>query len=247
MNQTPPDKKNTSNNKSILKGLIAASIDLGIAASRDPVNAGLPDLALRLTTIYSPWYALYCPECRFKFREGDRVRLCPLCGQAFHDDEQYRLGCWAKHFAQGNLCKKGRYDPFSETREQGCRFSWNGFFPGDDNNVRDKEHTERLAGVASLFLKGLERIWTPFGDAAVHEVRAGDSMIGLVCPWCDFLIRAGDHVVRCPCGKCDTYFHDDIFRHMTCWNSWNGSKGHDFCPTTGEKIVRPEAGDETNE
>jgi hypothetical protein len=45
-------------------------------------------------------------------------------------------------------------------------------------------------------------------------------------------------VVRCPCGQCDTYFHDDVFRHLTCWDEWNGSRGHDYCPTTGAKIEK---------
>jgi hypothetical protein len=24
----------------------------------------------------------------------------------------------------------------------------------------------------------------------------------------------------------------DIYRHLTCWNEWNGARGHDYCPTT---------------
>src|SRR4030095_3992419 len=66
-------------------------IDLGIASSRDPENAFLPDLYARTPTIYSPWYTRACPVCQDKFRAGDRVRLCPgangkRCGRAYHDD-----------------------------------------------------------------------------------------------------------------------------------------------------------------
>ncbi|HEY4389505.1 MAG TPA: hypothetical protein VGN34_34120, partial [Ktedonobacteraceae bacterium] len=54
------------------------------------------------------------------------------------------------------------------------------------------------------------------------------------CPWCRFRVRVGDWVVACPCqSNCGTYFHQDVFRHLTCWNEWNGVTGHNFCPTTG--------------
>ncbi len=54
----------------------------GMNMAVDPVNANLPDIAIRTTTVYSPWYAQTCNGCKFKFREGDRVRLCPKCSEA---------------------------------------------------------------------------------------------------------------------------------------------------------------------
>ena len=70
------------------------------------------------------------------------------------------------------------------------------------------------------------------------EVKQGDPIVGRKCPWCRFMIRAGDRVVKCPCGKCSAYFHNDIFRHLTCWNDWNDSKGNDYCPITGARIEK---------
>ena len=160
-----------------------AEIDLGIASSRDPVNAFLPDLHPRTTTIYSPWYTRTCPVCGHKFREGDRVRLCPgvegkPCGQAYHDDAHYDLRCWPERFKGGQVCKKGGYDRFAGRDVAGCSFTWS-------------------------------------GEPADHD---------------------GAHVVKCPCGRCETYFHDDIYRRLECWNQWNGSQGLFYCPTTGARI-----------
>lgn len=81
-----------------LKARLRQEMEARIVASRDPENAGLPGLVSRTTTIYSPWYTRTCPECRHKFRENDRVRLCLACGQAYHDDDQYNLYCRQTHF-----------------------------------------------------------------------------------------------------------------------------------------------------
>jgi hypothetical protein len=77
----------------------------------------------------------------------------------------------------------------------------------------------------------------PYGQEPVFEVAEGSSIIGFSCQWCRFQLRAGDRVVKCPCGKCSGHFHDDIYRHLTCWNDWNGSSGQGYCPIMGEKIV----------
>lgn len=223
---------------------IAEQIEDGLKASRDPLNADLPDLALRSTTIYSPWYTQPCPECQFKFREGDMVRVCPDCGQAYHSDNQYRLFCWEAHFADGRACKPGGFDRFSCVHIDGCGFRWHGTV-AERKSGSDVSSTPFFS-MRESFLRGLETVWSPFGGEQVLEVRPGDPMAGLNCPWCRFRIRPGDRVVRCPCGKCGTFFHDDIFRHMRCWDDWNGSKGRDFCPATGDPIQREtgDAGDE---
>lgn len=231
--------KKSSHNQSRLKLSLRQEIDIGIAASCDPQNAGLPDLFARTTTIYSPWYTRTCPECKLQFREGDRVRLCPKCGQAYHDDDQYHLYCWQSRFANGNVCKKERYDPIAELNRDGCTYQWCGTFPNEnEGNNGEKTRSMQVELVSVHFLQGLEKIWTPYGEEVVYEVKQEDPQIGHRCPWCRFLIRAGDRVVKCPCGNCDTYFHDDIFRHLTCWNDWNGTRGHDYCPTTGARIIR---------
>src|SRR5690242_1755655 len=39
-----------------LKAMLRREIDLGMSDARDPANAGLAELVLLTTTIYSPWY-----------------------------------------------------------------------------------------------------------------------------------------------------------------------------------------------
>jgi len=229
----------TVRRETALKARLREEIDAGRAASRDPDNAELPDLYARQTTIYSPWYTRTCPECKHKFREGDHARLCPVCGQAYHDDDQYELACWQDHFADGSVCRESRTDPISGVYRQGCDYRWSGIFPDESKDAEaESQPARRVFEVTTQFLRGLENVWSSFGEEAVFEVEAGTPIVGRKCPWCRFQIRAGDRVVKCPCGDCDTYFHDDIFRHLTCWNEWNGSQGNDYCPTTGAKIER---------
>lgn len=219
------------------KEMIRQELELGASAAKDPDNAGLPDLAPRTTTIYSPWYTRICPECKLKFREEDRVRICPSCGQAYHDDHQYNLHCWQKHFANNGICKKADRDPITGEARSGCRYQWPGIFPDEKSDQDPKTIIyQRTHQVSTLFLRGLEQVWSPFGNEKVMEVTLDDPIIGHKCPWCRFMIRSGDRVVKCPCGQCNTYFHNDIFRHLTCWNDWNSGRGNDYCPTTGAKI-----------
>ncbi|MDX9956170.1 MAG: hypothetical protein RBT75_18880 [Anaerolineae bacterium] len=220
-----------------LKAQLREQFEQGKRAAQDPANAELPELCLRTTTIYSRWFTLTCPECKHTFREEDKVRLCPECGQAYHDDAQYGLHCWQQHFAAGRECKPGGFDPFTEIDLPGCSYQWNGELP--DTATTEATADTRILAVTTQFQVGLRNEWTAFGDAQVIEVQPGSSLVGRKCPWCKFDIRAGDRVVKCPCGHCNTYFHDDVFRHLTCWNAWNGSRGSSHCPTTGAPLVRP--------
>jgi hypothetical protein len=220
------------------KARLREEMEAGMSASRDPANAGQPDLSVRVTTIYSPWYTRTCPVCKNKFRDDDSVRLCPLCEQAYHDDDSYHLHCWQERFQIQGVCKVSRYDQILEVEEQGCNYRWSGTFPQKALTRRaGQEPQRRVALVTAHFLQGLEAIWKPYGEESVFEVAESSPIIGHHCPWCRFQVRAGDRVVKCPCGKCSTYFHNDVFRHLTCWNDWNGSRGHDYCPTTGAKIA----------
>jgi hypothetical protein len=228
--------------QTITRNLCRVAFDLAIASSCDPINAFLPDLHLRTTTIYSPWFTRSCPACRQKFREGDRVRLCPgvegkPCGQAYHDDGQYNLRCWDAHFRDGNVCKKKGFDRFAGRHVDGCGFTWAGTLPDRDPPTRlAAGRSPRNGTLVRQFEAGLKSTWRAFGEREVLLAVAGDPFIGHNCPWCRFQIREGDHIVKCPCAICFTYFHDDIYRHMECWNQWNGSRGLHFCPTTGSKI-----------
>jgi hypothetical protein len=233
--------------ETLLKSRLRDEIEAGLAASEDPKNAGLPDLYLRQTTMYSLWYTRTCPECKHKFREGDMVRICPRCGRVYHDDDQHQLHCWQEHFAAGGACQEVGIDPITDQPRVTCDYTWPGDFPDESQAGRETApptSTQRIPYVTEQFMNGLETFWTPYGEENVLEVPRGSQIVGHECPWCRFQIRAGDRVVKCPCGKCNTYFHNDIFRHLTCWNEWHGSEGNDYCPTTSAKIERERSADD---
>jgi hypothetical protein len=220
---------------------LAQQLQAGNHDSKDPKNAGIPALAARTTTIYSPWCIRTCSHCGLDFREGDRVRLCPKCRRAYHDDPQLHLRCWPHHFRDGRVCRPPRRDPQTrrpDPNDPGCPYTWDGHLPDAAEPVAERP-ADRPEGIIRAFLAGLEGSWTAFGDAEVILVQPDDHLVGLKCPWCRYLIRAGDRVVKCPCGRCDTYFHEDVYHRLTCWSEWNGAQGHDFCPTTLAKIEKP--------
>jgi hypothetical protein len=248
MNRSTNDKQTYP--KSALKQQIGAEVELGIALSADPVNANLPDLAIRITTINSPWFARTCRICKDKFREGDQVRLCPDCGEAFHDDNQYSLHCWPKKFADGAICTEGGPDRFNESSSglPRCEFSCSSSFTDVGTSIPSSamasSHNSPAALLVKQFVKGIETTWRPFGEQQSTKVERGSSMVGHKCPWCRFRVRVGDWVVACPCQRnCGTYFHQDVFRHLTCWNEWNGVEGNNFCPNIGAPY--PEAAKDT--
>ncbi len=219
---------------------LRAALDAGLSLANDPRNADRPRLGRRVTTTYSPWYTRTCGVCQLKFREGDRVRLCPECDEPYHDDDTHDLHCWQRHFSGGGPCRESGKDRFSEREIPPCTFVWDGRFPDDAGAPEDEARQDApvrhgpSAALVESFVDGLERYWRPFGELKAAKVEPGSDLVGRSCPWCRFRVRAGDWVVACPC-KCDcgTYFHQDVFRHMTCWNEWNGVEGNAYCPTTG--------------
>ena len=120
-----------------LTGHLRQEILQGRESARDPLNANLPVLFLRVTTMYSPWFARNCPVCKDNFRERDQVRVCPQCHQAYHDDDQYGLHCWQDHFIDGRCCREGGDSRFGEAKP--CPFCWDGVFP--DQAVRAEDRT----------------------------------------------------------------------------------------------------------
>lgn len=213
-------------------------MDIGQKMAADPTNANLPDLALRITSLHSTWFMRTCRVCQNKFREGDLVRLCPRCNQAYHDDSQFNLSCWQKHFSNGKICTEGGVDRFSKQPITPCAYQWNGRLPDTPNTPTSAEASPSPQTV-NQFVAGLRLAWRPFGKREIHKVQIGDPIISRKCPWCRLHIRVGDWVVACPCG-CGTYFHEDIFRHLTCWNEWNGVEGHKHCPNTGHTYEQDE-------
>ena len=207
----------------------------GLLAAEDPENAYLPPEANRKTTIYSDWYTRTCPECKQKFREGDIVKLCPLCGKAYHNDDKYGLYCWSKHFANGNKCREPSYDRFNNKYDEGCLFPLKDKLSECDNyqNYYDELYIPELN---QQFKNGLAVHWKSFDNLKELKVERGDSAVGLICQLCGFTIRPGDIVVKCPCNKCSSYFHNDHERHYKCWNEWNTPKRREHCIQTGNKI-----------
>ncbi len=216
-------------------------IERGLTLASDPVNANLTALALRGTTIYSPWFVCTCKVCRFKFRVGDLVRLCPKCKEPYHADEHSGLDCWQRHFAPGHICSEGGKDRFGEDNavKPSCDFIWDGKLAGQGPPQADAtpSNPSPHAALVTHFIGGLEAAWRPFGGVETINALPGSESVGRRCPICRFLIRAGDWVVACPC-KCGTYIHQDVFRQLTCWNEWNGVQGKNFCPNIGSPLSR---------
>lgn len=207
-------------------------LDLGLRMAVDPTNANLPPLTLRVTTMHSPWFMTLCGQCHNKFREGDLVRLCPRCGTPYHDDSHFNLHCWQQKFGQGGVCTIGGRDRFSPQVVEPCDYHWDGLLPDAAADPGRDVAASLSTEAVNQFVAGLRHSWPTFGDKMIYKVQIGDPMVMRICPWCRLRIRAGDWVVECPCG-CGTYFHEDIFRHLTCWNEWNGVAGNNHCPNTG--------------
>lgn len=213
------------------------AFEAGFDMSVDPTNANLPPLALRVTTLTSPWFMNNCPVCQNQFREGDLVRLCPRCEKPYHDDPQFNLHCWTKKFGAGEICTPETRDlRFSPKIEPACYYTWDGLLP-ESGEIYQTPAASLSAESVNQFVAGLRASWPTFGDKQIYKVQPGDRMVSRICPWCRLRIRAGDWVVECPCG-CGTYFHEDIFRHLTCWNEWNGVEGNMHCPNTGRSYKK---------
>ena len=238
---TDQQAEDQAQSESPLKRLLRAATSSGIDWANDPVNAGLPDLVSRVTTIYSRWYARTCLACYDRFREGDRVRLCPRCHEAYHDDAQSGLHCWEKRFQSGGRCGAVVGDARAGIVAGGaaalldCCYTWDGRLPREPSHRAAQDGSSRESPPALLvsqFFRGLEMYWRPYGERPMIRVTPASGLVGRKCPLCRFRVRAGDWVVACPCG-CGTYIHQDVFRHLTCWNEWNGVEGNDYCPNTG--------------
>jgi hypothetical protein len=92
--------------------------------------------------------------------------------------------------------------------------------------------------IRTAFLQGLHAHWCPTGNRDTELVQPGSPLIGRRCPICRHTVRIGDQVVRCPCGRqCGGVFHQDITRHLTCWDAWNRGEQRTYCALTGAAFV----------
>ena len=215
-------KEDKSRYKSSLERKIEAQFKKGFRVARDPHNSLLPDNALKQTTIYSDWYTKECTECKLVFREEDQVRVCPKCGDAYHEDLRYNLACWSDNVEDG-MCPCGDFELLDEPLPQ-------------KPEEEEQGQSGVFAGVHEQFYEGLRSSWKDFGEESIRVQIAqdGDPVIGKRCPMCRFKIRPGDRYIQSPCG-CLTFFHNDLFRHLSCWNNWNGKDGKGHCPVSGQK------------
>ena len=209
--------------------------DEGLLAAKDPENAYLPKDANRKTTKYSDWFPLTCPECKHEFRLGDIVRLCPFCGQAYHNDDKHHLYCWTNHFSNKKPCREPFDDKFNKKYDEGCDFYVKDNL-SDCNNYSNNYNELHIPEIEKQFKNGLAVHWKSFDNLKEHKVEYGDPAIGLECQWCKFTIRPGDVVVKCPCNNCSSYFHNDQEKHYKCWNEWNTPVRRDYCIKTSSKI-----------
>lgn len=211
--------------------LLKEELEIGKVLARDPQNAEVPLLNKRTTTMDSSWFNDICSVCQFRFRVGDVVRVCPRCEKAYHDDIQFNLHCWQIRFKDDGCCTM--HSPRFKEGKNNCLFQ-------NDISTLDSQTSDQAANksenylpsttMTEQFLDGLRSEWRPFGERSATRAEKEHEAIGRKCPICRFKVRVGDWVVDCPCG-CGTYFHEDVFRHLTCWNSWNGISGENHCPT----------------
>jgi hypothetical protein len=196
--------------------LIQQALQHGMDMARDPINAHITaDDESRITTVYSPWLLQICLGCHHTFREGDLVRPDPR-----------RPGRMLHEDSRYTLLC------WSEAHQHSLPIV------ADYADPCPKE-------VREAFLRGLHEHWQQ-DDTTSELVEQGSSLIGLKCPVCRHTVRVGDLVVRCPCGNnCGGVFHQDVTRHLTCWDTWNRGRRRDYCAFTGapyQTLTRSEQG-----
>ncbi len=188
----------------------------GIRMARDPRNGNIQDgQKSRVTTIYSHWLLQTCRVCHHSFRKDDYVRPEPTQLQA-------------------NWQRMLHEDPHTSLL---CWSKAQGFTQIPSTSV-SLDATLQVA-----FLRGLRVSWNPTTDVVTELVQARSRLILRRCPICRHTVRPGDEVVRCPCGRnCGGVFHQDLTRHLTCWDTWNRGSHHRYCAFTGAPFVDEQPG-----
>lgn len=179
----------------------------GIDMARDPRNAHIHDPhEPRVTTLYSPWLLQMCLRCRHTFRIDDWVLPDPYTPDRMLHEDP-RTGLF-------------------------CHSRVIGQAPLHPQNVPVN------MALRQQFLRGLETSWHLAGTMQLIVVQPKSPSIGKKCPICRHTVRTGDTVVRCPCGRpeCMGVFHQDVQRHLTCWDTWSVGMGRRYCAFTGAMI-----------
>jgi hypothetical protein len=190
------------------------AIKRGFKLARDPQNALIRDPHTpRTTTIYSEWYRDVCPICHHTFREDDLVLPHPD-PPASRSSRRRRITMVHEDHRSALCCWSALHGHIA------------------DQVITPETHTQMRAA----FLDGLHTHWHPDENLQTVVVAAGSRFVRLDCPICRHTVRAGDTVVLCPCGRCGGVFHQDITRHLTCWDTWSLSGHRTYCAFTGVAV-----------
>lgn len=194
--------------------LLTQAFQRGLDMARDPLNArcAAPDES-RTTTMYSPWLLRLCPRCHHTFREDDLVRPHPdfpdRPDRMLHEDPRAGLLCWSRVMG---------HTPPLPPEAVACSLD-----------------------MRAAFLHGLEQHWKPAGNRDTSRlvlVAHGSPLVGRKCPVCRHTVRPGDLVLPCPCGTCGGVFHQDVTRHLTCWDTWVRGYVRPYCAFTGAPLPK---------
>jgi hypothetical protein len=181
----------------------------GIEIARDPLNARItvPEES-RITTMYSFWYVQVCRVCLHTFREGDLVRPDPRYPRTL--DQPGKM-----------LHEDPRYGLFCWSRAT--------------SHAPEKVPVPARCSqeISEAFLRGLHKHWHAAGSTPTELVTSDSPLVGRICPVCRHTVCPGDQVMQCPCAfDCGMVFHQDIARHMTCWDTWYRVGRRNYCALT---------------
>ncbi len=186
---------------------IRADFMHGMTMARDPQNAGIHDPYTPRTT------SMYSPWYR---------NICRVCRHTFREND----------LVLPHPTLPGRMlhaDP------QAGLVCWSRF---QGHPVRTAHRQTMPEPIRDQFLRGLHAHWHPADYQQCLVVEPGARLVGRQCPICRHSIRPGDSVVLCPCGHdCGGVFHQDITRHLTCWDTWSRSAQRSYCAFTGAPLV----------
>jgi hypothetical protein len=184
-----------------------AAVMRGMTMARDPQNAGIRDAHTPRTT------SMYSPWYR---------NVCRVCRHTFREND----------LVLPHPTLPGRMlhaDP------QAGLVCWSRFQGHPVGAAHRRNIPESIRG---RFLQGLHTHWHPEGHLQCPVVEPGSPLVGRQCPICRHTIRPGDSVVLCPCGRdCGGVFHQDITRHLTCWDTWSRSAQRTYCAFTGASLL----------
>ena len=183
------------------------ALERGMAMARDPRNA-------QVRSLHDPRVTtIYSPWL---------LRVCAYCHHTFREDD---------------IVLPDPAHP-SQMLHDDPRFGLYCWHRAQQLPIEPRTTALRNEAVHAAFMRGLTQHWQPAGNQQTELVSARSVLIGRKCPICRHTVRRGDQVVLCPCGRgCNGAFHQDITRHLTCWNTWNRGEQRSYCGFTGAPFI----------